>query len=218
MKSDRIGLMIFWLSALYMFVAGWLANWWVAPIYRNVPIEEVNQTVLAVGGPLFIILVLSIPLGATMAAIGILLYAEKEISSIWPVAIAGGFILLISMLFPTMGYYPIVFGALAGFILLSFIAILWYWGKRRVTLKGPARTAADFQLIGYLFFIMAAGNTCVILGNPFWGLYFPEKVLETDALPIAYSFGIKLIIYFTLGWLFIFLSHYKAAQVAEKQK
>jgi len=217
MKSDRFGLMIFWLGALYMFIAGWLVIWWVTPIYRNVPIEEVNQTVLAVGGPLFIILALSIPLGAAMAAIGILLYAENEKSRIWPIAIAGAFILLISMFFSTMAYYPVMFGLLAGLIVLSFIAILWYWGKRRVTLKGPARTAADLQLIGYLFFIMAAGNTCTILGNPFWGLYFPEKVLETNALPIAYSFGIKLIIYFTLGWLFIFLSHYKASQMTEEQ-
>jgi len=104
-------------------------------------------------------------------------------------------------------------------IVVLFIAILWYWAKKRRTLDGPAKTAADYQLISYVFFLITAATTCALLGNPFFGLYFPEKILqsEVELMPMAYSMGIKLIVYFTLAWFFAFLSCYKSAQESKKE-
>jgi len=42
------------------------------------------------------------------------------------------------------------------------------------------------------------------MGNPFSDLYFPEKVLEYEALPVHYAMGTKVALYFALGWLFTF--------------
>ena len=156
---------------------------------------------------------LSTPLGVALAAIGILLCAESEKFRLWPFAVGVVFIALGMLLFPLLGYYPLLFGISGGLILLFFFATLWYWAKKRSMLEGPARTAADFQLVSYVFFLFVAMLMCSLLGNPFSGLYFPEKVRLFDwALPAAYSMGTKAAIYLALGFFFTFLSHYKAAQ------
>jgi hypothetical protein len=151
--------------------------------------------------------------GIVLAAVGILLCAEVEKSRLWP--LAGGVVLIAlgMLLVPLLGYYPLVFGLAGGLILLFFFGTLWYWAKKRGTLEGAARIAADFQLVSTVFFLFVAMLMCMVLGNPFSGLYFPEKVRLFDwALPAAYSMGTKAAIYMALGFLFTFLSHYKAAQ------
>jgi hypothetical protein len=101
-----------------------------------------------------------------------------------------------------------------GLILLFFFAALWLCAKKRRTLEGAARTAADFQVLSYIFFLLTAFLMCALLGNPYSGLYFPERVIEQNALPWHYSFGTKAVVYLALAWFFTFLSHYKAAQAA----
>jgi len=211
MKSNKTGLIVYWVGATYLLVWGWLVNWWIVPMYKYTPVEKITQTVWAPGSPLFIIWAFGIPVGAILAVIGMLLRTEP--TKIWQFLIVTAFIIL-SVMFPaTMGYHIVVFGALGGLIAAFFLAVVWYWGKKRTTLEGPAKTAADLQLIGYVFFLAAAWLLCGVLGNPFHtnpGLYFPEKVLQARSLPQMYSQGIKVIMYLALGWLFLFLSHYKA--------
>ncbi|MHC4647404.1 MAG: hypothetical protein ACYTBJ_18080 [Planctomycetota bacterium] len=91
-------------------------------------------------------------------------------------------------------------------------------GQEAKDSSGAAKTTTDYQLISYIFFLVAAANACVILGNPFFALYFPEKLLESKdkLMPMAYSTGIKLSVYFTPGWLFAFLSQYTAGQDSKK--
>ena len=204
---------MFWIGAVVVFTGSWLVQWWIFPIWKNSPVEQFEGTLLAFEGPIFMLIGLSTPLGVALAAIGILLSAESEKSRLWPFAIGVVFIALGMLLFPLLGYYPILFGLSGGLILLFFFATLWYWAKKRSTLEGVARTAADFQLVSYVFFLFVAMLMCMLLGNPFSGLYFPEKVRLFDwALPAAYSFGTKAALYLALGFLFTFLSHYKAAQ------
>jgi hypothetical protein len=217
-NNRRIGLVIFWIGAAYLFLMSWAIMWWMIPKYRFFPLEQTEGTIWAVGGMIFNIAFMSIPLGAPLMAIGMILYAEQKKSRIWPMIVVCAFLILSGMFPSTLGYYPKVFGMLAGLQIVLFTGIFWYWGKRRRILKGLAKTAADYQLISYIFFLITAGTICGLLGNPFFGLYFPEKVLESRAelMPMAYSMGIKLIVYFTLGWLFAFLSQYKAAQEPAK--
>ena len=212
MKRTSIGQIMFWVGAVCLFVGSWLVMWWVAPVWRNSPPEQFDGTAWAFGGLIFMLIALSAPLGAMLAVIGILLYAESGKPRIWPFVVGGLLVALSLFLPPTLGYYPAVFGVSGGLMLVLFFAILWYWATKRRTLEGPAKTAADFQLVSYVFFLLVALQMCGLLGNPFAGLYFPEKVLQFNALPVLYSIGTKAVIYFALGWLFTFLSHHKAAQ------
>ena len=89
---------------------------------------------------------------------------------------------------------------------LLVLAILWFWAKKHAILKGPARTAADFQLVSYVFFLIAIWFLCGALSAPF------EEALK-DLLP---SSPVAIMAFLVLGWLFLFLSHYKSAQAMQK--
>lgn len=75
------------------------------------------------------------------------------------------------------------------------------WAKERMILRGRAATAADLKLVGYVFMLIAAWYTCGIAG-PQW-----HKALA-DQPPMMEP--ITVMILFVLGWLFLFLSHYKS--------
>ena len=196
MNKQKLGLIIFLVGVLYLLVGGWLANRWIVPMYKATTPEQINQTVWAPGLPLFYIWAFAPMAGPLLVAIGMSLRTEPKTT--WMAVIASAFIIL-SVIFPeTMGYYVIGFGLIGLLISLLFIAIVWYWGKNRVTLMGPAKTAVDFQLIGYIFFFAASISVCGLLGDPSYtkpGLYFPEKVIDAGTLPKSYA---KLI---SLKWL-----------------
>jgi hypothetical protein len=216
-NNRKLGLVIFWISAAYLFVMSWAIMWPMIPKYRFFPLAQTEGTIWAVGGVIFNLAFMAIPVGVPLMAAGLILCAEQKKSRIQPFIAVGAFLILITIWPSKLGYYPAAFGMLAGVILVLFIALLWCWGKQRRRLEGLAAIAADYQLISYIFFLAAAATTCGILGNPFFGLYFPQKVLESKAelMPMAYSMGIKLIVYFILGWLFAFLGQYKSAQVSK---
>lgn len=221
MNERRLGLVLFWVGAALLFTGSWLIMWWIAPIWRGAPPEQFEATALAAFGPVFMTIAISAPLGVLLTAIATLLYAEGEKPRTWQfrVLVAGLVLATLSMLFPaTLGYYPVLFGISGGLILVLFFAAVWYWARRRSRLVGAAKTAADFQLVSYVFFLLTAFLMCSLLGNPFSGLLFPEKVLEQHALPFHYSMGTKAVIYFAFGWLFTFLSqrtYYKAVCEAQ---
>lgn len=208
MKRKRLGFGLFAFGAAYIFGASWLAMWWVAPIWRDTPAEQFDGTVWAFGGPIFTAIALSVPVGLLLIVIGISLYAGVERSRIVALGIGATLVALSMLLVPTLGYYPVVFGLLGGLILVLFLGALLYWAKNRRSLTPGARTASDLQMASYVFFFVAASMLCSTLGNPFSGLYFPEKVLQDEALPWHYSMGTKLVTYFVIGFLLNFLSQY----------
>lgn len=210
MKNKRLGFALFGLGAAYIFGASWLAMWWVAPVWRNTPAEQFDGTVWAFGGPIFTTIALSVPVGILLIVIGISFYAGAKGSRVAVFAMGAGAVALSMLLVPTFGYYPVVFGISGGLILFLFLAVLWYWARNRRSLDSAARTASDLQMASYVFFFVAASMLCSTLGNPFSGLYFPEKVLQVDALPWHYSMGVKIVGYFIFGFLFNFLSQYAA--------
>jgi hypothetical protein len=219
MKRRKIGLILYWIGIIYMFVASWLIMWWVTPVWRNSPnpFVQFEGTLWAFEGPIFMFIAFSVPIGIILISIGLLLYGRSQRSRIWPYVV-GFIVIALSMLFPsTLRYYPSVFGTLGGLIYLFFFAALWFWAKNRKTTTGKAGTAADLQLISYVFFLLTASLACSLLGNPYSGLYFPEKVLQYKSLPAYYCMGMKMALYFVLGWLFIFLSHYIRWKVAREE-
>jgi len=163
--------------------------------------EEINQTIWALTGPLTLMGLIAVPLGALLAGVGILLYSGAKGSTVWGVGIGIFVTIIIAMiLFQTVGHFPPLFGIGATMILLFFIGILWLWAKERMALKGSSTAAADFKLVGYLFMLIAVWFICGIAATPF------RKALEG----LAPGSPIHVMILLVLGWLFLFLSHYKS--------
>lgn len=201
MKTDRIGLIgltIFLIGTVYMVIMGWGASWWTSPVFRNLTtMDQLNDTIWTTDGSLFWMWAFSVPLGSIVAGIGMLLYVQSKGSRIALFGIGVFIILIIGAFLPINEHYPPAYGVLGGVILAFFIVILWLWAKKRTTLEGPAKTAAEFQLVGYVFFIIAAWYLCQVIG----ALYMP-------AVTPGPSEHLSIPIFLVFGWLFLFLSHY----------
>ena len=165
-------------------------------------VDEVNQTMWAVTGPWFFTWgVLGVPAGALVALIGILLHSGARGSTVWKYGIGGFLALAFSMFIGFVGHIPLLFGVGGTLILLCFIGILRLRAKERMALKDAAAAAADLKLIGYVFFVIAAWFICGMASMPFTRAF--ENVEPTTPLHIM--------VLFVLGWLFLFLGHYKAS-------
>jgi len=152
-------------------------------------------------GPLSLIAVLAVSLGVLLFGVGILLYSRAKGSTVWGVGIGIFLLIIISVtVFQTVWRFPPLFGIIGTLILLSFIGILWLWAKERMALKGSSTAAADLKLVGYLCMFIAAYFVCGIAEQP------PMKVYE--GLP--QTSPIRVIVSLALGWIFLFLSHYKS--------
>ncbi len=181
-----------------------IASWSICPTYRNLSLEEANKTIWAMSNLLFFLWAMSVPVGAILASIGMFIYGGVKSSRTWLIGIA---IFLISFLInflPKENHYPFLFGIGGCLILLFFFGIFWLWGKKRFTLKGSEKIVADFQLIGYVFLLIAFWLTCGALCRP-----------HMKALADIIISPIDIMIFFVLASLFFFLSHYKAARLKD---
>ena len=80
--------------------------------------------------------------------------------------------------------------------------------KKRPELDELAKTAGDYRIVGYFFFIVATWNLCGIFGLAAFALK-PEMMIEHGLRPNAITMTSHVIIELLLGWLFVFLSMYK---------
>ena len=211
MKHTNIGLLLMITGGLLIFVFSWLAPWWTSQVWSSAPPEHFEGTAWAAFGPIFMIMSFGVPVGLLLFTIGLLLYTRSKKASFWLILTIVGLAIFGMLYQPTSGYFPLVFGIGGGLILLFFFMTIWFWAKKRRSQKDLAFIADDFQLLSYVFFMLLAINLCALVGNPFSGLYFPEKVIRDQSLPFLYSIGLKSMIYFVLAWLFAFLSQLKRA-------
>ncbi len=210
MKPQKIGLIIFWLAAVYMIGMGFVGSWGARSTYRDLSLDQVNETIWALGGPVFGLWASAIPLGSIVAGVGLLLYVRSKGARIWLFGIGIFTVFLLDILsmwrvLPAPPHFPPLFGLGGGLMLASFLASLLLWAKKQATLEGPARTAGDFQLAGYIFFLIAMWYLCGDLSRPY------QEALS--GLPLRSP--VSIIVYLVLGWLFLLLSHYKAAQTIQ---
>ena len=204
MKKQKIGIAIFIIGVLLMIIMSGIASWSVSPTFRNLSMEEVNKTIWVIPGFLFFLWAFSVPVGAILASIGMLIYGGVKSSRIWLIGIAIFLVSFLIIFLPKENHYPFLFGIGGCLILLFFFGIFWLWGKKRFTLKGSEKVVADFQLIGYVFLLIAMWFSCGALSRP-----------HMKALADVTSSPIDIMIFFVLASLFLFLSHYKAARLKD---
>jgi hypothetical protein len=144
---------------------------------------------------------LSYPLGVIIAVIGVL-YARIEFSRLVWFSIIG-IVLLIAYekghLIAGVHPNPVYFSIGGGLITLILLGFLWCWAENRANLGENAKTAADLQMLGYVFFAFAAWTTCGIGSIPCYALY-PEKVQKLQTLPLLFPSLAKIMFFFVLGW------------------
>ncbi len=210
MKKHKSGLIIFWRGTLYIIIMGFITSYWVRGAYRHLSLEEVRETIWTYISPLFGLWGVSVPLGAILVAIGLLIYVQAKSSHIWLFGIGTFAVLLIDILekfgtLPSPVHWPPLYGIGGALIILFFFGILWFWAKRYVTLEGSVKTAAEFQLVGYVFLMMAMWYLCGALARPF------QKAFEGSApdSPVA------IMVFLVLGWLFLFISHYQLVRLGK---
>ncbi|MFC1872508.1 hypothetical protein ACFLYV_02165 [Chloroflexota bacterium] len=214
MKTNKFGLIVFWVFTAYMVGMGFLASWWVVPTYRNLSLAQISETIWAGDSLFFMIWALSVPVGSILACVGLLIYARSKGSRIWIFSIGLTLLLILTGLLPIPRYYPPIYGIGGGLILTLFLVTLWFWTRRRLILEGTAKTSADYQLASYVFFLVAAWYLCGLFGPPAY-LLNPEKVQEFGSLQSAQIQAVQIIIYFVFGWLFTLISQYKLRQVTQ---
>jgi len=174
-------------------------------------IHEVGiQRFISVDMNLFRSYYLSYPLGIIIAVIGVL-YSRIETSRLLLYLIIGLVSLTVyDQAHLVAGTYPnpIFFGIGGGSITLILLGLIWCWAKNRDELGENTKTAADLQMLGYIFLAFASWTVCGIGGVPGYALY-PAKMLQFQTLPILFSLLAKVMIFFILGWFFILLGQLK---------
>ncbi|OVE79207.1 hypothetical protein BVY01_03155 [bacterium I07] len=169
--------------------------------------DEISNTMWAVSGPWFLIWgILGVPVGALVAFIGMLLHSGARGSTVWKYGLGGFLVLAFSMSIGFIGHHPPVFGLGGTVILLCFIGILWLWSKERMVLKGVDTLPVDLRLAAYMFFVIGAWFTCGMAGFPFLKAFDGE----------SQSTPLHIMVLFVVGWLLLFLSHYKSSKILKK--
>jgi len=157
MNKQKVGLVLFWIGIVWTVAWETVAVVKILPLMHSLTLDEFNQTVWALNGPLMSLRGMSMPLGAIVAGIGILLYSNTKGSTVWKVGIGLFIVLITSLVAMGLNFYSApLFGIGGSLIFLSFIGILWSLAKERIALKDSSTTALDFKLVGYVFMLMAA--------------------------------------------------------------
>lgn len=200
MTKQNVGKALFYVAVIWAIAWGVVGSISASMYYRTLTMDELNQTKWAVTGPLFMVWAIGgVPLGSIVALVGVMLHSGARGSTVWKYGIGAFLALPFSMSIGLIGHHTPVFGVGGTIILLLFVGVLWLWQKERAALvSSPA--AADLRLVGYVLFLIAAWFVCGIASFPF------AKAFEKEPLGTP----LHIMVLFVLGWLFMFLSHYKA--------
>lgn len=197
--SQKVGMVIFTIGAMYMFGLGWLYSWAMVPTANQIGSSAYTS------GSLGFAWGLSVPLGAFIVAIGAALIAK-----------AGGRVLGLLVLLlvlcvawqiigTTQQMIPALFGVGGGLITLFFLGSTWNWAKTRPALTGASRTGSDLRMIGFIFFVVAAWELCGIFGVG--NFVLRPELADKFSVPLSSTINSasRVNILFVLGWGFTYL-------------
>jgi hypothetical protein len=207
-QNSNVGLVLFWVGAVYIVVVAGLGGWGEPPLIARLS-EALNLGLIP-----FFLWAFSVPLGAILVGTGVLIQAEAKPSRIGVFAI-GLFLTVLfvdifvrGFLMSTDAHFPPLFGVAGALTLVMFLALTWFWAIRRRTLTDAEKPAADLQLVGFVFFMMATWFLCAVLSTQF----------SEDLTRFTPRSPVNVLIYLVLGWLFLFLSQYKARAASVKKR
>ena len=202
--KQKAGIVIFLFGVLWSIVWGLVVSISTTSAINTMTLEQLNESVWALGGSMMMLWGIGgVPLGTVIAGIGLLLYTNARGLTILIFTLGVLLAIFLAMLSGGLDLYPLVFGTGGVIILLSFFGILWYWAKSRKVLEGRAAKAANLRLVSYVFFLNASWFTCGMASQTV------AKAFEGfDASP-----PLHIIIFFVLGWVFLFCSHRQSARI-----
>ena len=207
MKIKSISLILFFIGLAYMAIDGWLISWWYVPDFRIVGPSFISGKSLYSSNTFFIFWALSIPLGSIITALGLALYSKLEKIRLFIFIICSIVFLLWLGLWGQSVIYSAIYGIGGGIILISFCISIVSLAKTRIHSHGLTKTAFDLRAIGYIFLVITAWGMCGLLGVPAFGLR-PVQLLEYKTQGMLLTMGTKVLVSFTLGWIFLSLSQF----------
>jgi len=207
MNTKSISIIVFIIGITYMAVDGWLLSWWFVPGYRQAGPPFISDNSFYSSQAFFTFWALSVPLGSIVTALGLAFYMRLEKLRLLIFIICSlGFLAWLGFWSESI-LYPVVYGIGGGFILISFCVSIWSLAKRRLNRNASTKIVLDLRAIGYIFLVITAWGMCGLLGIPSFGLR-PEQLLEYKTQGILLTMGVKVLVCFTLGWIFLALSQY----------
>jgi hypothetical protein len=199
MNKQKRGLILFWIAIFWAFFWGILQSFFVDSAFFNLTMDEVNQTMWATDGIWFQMWAFGVPLAAIIAAFGILLYGGAKTLKALKYGIGIFLVVFGGLTAGIIGHVRPLFGIGGALILLSFTGILWLWAKERMAITDGPTIATDLKMVGYVFMLIAAWFICGMASQPYL------KALDE----VSPSSPIHVLIFLVMGWIFLFLSHYK---------
>lgn len=199
MNKKSLALTLFWVGFVLAVAFAGIGTRFLMPNLRTLTPEQLNQTIWADGGPLFIFWGMAVPLGSIFAGIGAFTYVKTKAAFPWLTGF-GVFGAVIAMVMVWNRVYDAtLFGIGGSIILLSFFAVVWIWIKKYAERELPEKVAGSFKLVGYLFWI----NTSWFLCGETARMHL--KVYENSHLPSP----IEIMVFLVLGWIFVLIGDYK---------
>lgn len=207
MKKQKFALILFWIGFLIAVACAGIIGRSLYHNLRTLTLEELNATIWAEGGPLFMLWALSVTLGSILAGIGAFIYVKTKPVFSWFTGIGVLVAVFVMVMVWSRVYNPTLFG-IGGIInLVSFFVIVWIWMKRYTGLDAPQKIAGSYKLLGYIFWINATwflcGETAKLHLKAFEGAPVPSPI--------------EIMVFLVLGWLFVLIGEYKAMQVNQTQ-
>ena len=198
--KQKTGIVIFLFGVLWSLAWGLIISISTTNAINTMTLEQLNESVWSPTGSLMMLWGIGgVPLGTVIAGIGLLLYANAKGRTTLFFTLGVLLAIIVAMASGGLEFYPFLFGIGGTIILLSFFGILWFWAKNRKDLEGPAAKAANLSLVAYVFFLNASWFTCGMAGQ------MVSKAFEGfDNSP-----PLHIMIFFVLGWVFLFSSHYQ---------
>jgi len=83
MNKQKFGMVLFWIGVLWAILGGVIGGISASSVMNSLTMTELNQTIWAINGPVFLLYSLSPILGALVAGIGVLLHSGAKGSTVW---------------------------------------------------------------------------------------------------------------------------------------
>lgn len=130
MDKRMAGLVLFWIGVICAVAMGVFASFDVNSTFRDSTIEEVSQTIWSIPGFFFSSWAFSVPFGALLAGIGILIYSGRQKSVVWIFGL--GILMMqvaVGFLLSGIAHIPLLFGIGGALLTLFFFGYYGSWPR-----------------------------------------------------------------------------------------